>query len=586
MAERRPEGARGDGRPPAGPPRGLAPTWLRDYRRAALPGDLAAGAVVAALLIPQSMAYAQLAGLPPQAGLYASILPVAVYALLGSSPTLAVGPVAMVSLMVAAALGPLAAAGSADYAALALTLALMVGILQAALGLLRLGGLVHLLSHAVIAGFTSGAALLIAVGQLRPLFGLKGTGGDRLTQLLAGLPEAVGRAPAAGAALGLGTLAAILLVERLRLPPRLAAWRKLGPLAAVGLASLAVVLWQLDGAAGVAVVGAVPAGLPQLTWPAWDAGLWRALAAPAAVIGLAGFAESYAMAQALAGRSRGRPRPDRELLALGAANLGAAFSGAFPVTGGFSRTMVNQGAGATSPLASLVSAGLMALSVAWLTPYLARVPQAALAAVILAAVLRLLDVATFRRLWAYDRAEAALMLLTFGGVLLLGVERGLLAGLAATLALQLWRAAQPHVAVLGRVPDTEHYRNVLRHRVLTQPAVLALRVDESLSSLNIGFLRDRVQREVAARPAARHLLLVCSAVNGIEGGALMELEALVADLRAAGVTTHLAEVKGPVQDRLDRAGFPGRLAGGRIFLSTHEAMRHLESAPAGLPLAA
>lgn len=574
--------------PPAGRggPARLLPAWLRDYPRGALAGDLAAGAVVAALLVPQSMAYAQLAGLPPQTGLYASILPVALYALLGSSPTLAVGPVAMVSLMTASALSPLAAQGSAAYAALALQLALLVGLLQAVLGLLRLGGLVHLLSHAVVAGFTSGAALLIALGQLRPLLGLSGAAGDRLLPLLVGLANAAADLSWGDALLGLGSLGLLLALELGPLPARLTRWRRLGPLLVVLVAAFAAQALLRGPGLAVALVGAVPSGLPHLAWPSAGLTAWQPLALPALVIALAGFAESHAMAQAMAGRHRAGPRPNRELLALGAANLGAALSGAFPVTGGFSRSMVNLNAGARTPLASLLSAGLMAVSAVWLAPYLGLLPRAALAAVILAAVYRLVALPTLRRLWAYDRAEAALLLVTLGAVLALGVERGLVAGLVATLALWLRRAGHPHLAVLGRVPGTEHFRNVRRHQVTTWPELLLLRPDASLTSLNIGHLRDRVLSEVAERPALRHLVLVCSAVNALEGGALLELEAMAADLAEAGIQTHLAEVKGPVQDRLDRAGLAAGLGGGRIFLSSQQAVETLAEGDAALSLAA
>ncbi len=575
---------REQGAPRAAHPAPLA--WLRSYPREALAGDLVAGTVVAALLVPQSMAYAQLAGLPPQAGLYASILPVVLYALLGSSPTLAVGPVAMVSLMTASALTPLAAGGSAAYAALALQLALLVGLLQALFGLLRLGGLVHLLSHAVVAGFTSGAALLIALGQLRPLLGLKGAAGDRLLPLLAGLTAAPVALSWGDVLLGPGSLLLLLALDLLPLPTRLARWRKLGPLAVVLLAALAAQLMGRLAGWSVSLVGQVPAGLPRLAWPAPDLAAWQPLLLPALVIALAGFAESHAMAQAMAGRHRAGPRPNRELLALGAANLGAAVSGAFPVTGGFSRSMVNLNAGARTPVASILSAGLMAVSAVWLAPLLGLLPRAALAAVILAAVYRLVAVPTLRRLWAYDRAEAALLLGSLGAVLLLGIERGLVAGLAATLLLWLRRAGHPHLAVLGRVPGTEHFRNVRRHAVTTWPELLLLRPDASLTSLNIGDLRDRILAEVAGRPALRHLVLVCSAVNSLEGGALLELEAMAADLAAAGVRTHLAEVKGPVQDRLDRAGRTEGLGGGRTFLSAQQAVETLLGARAALSLEA
>lgn len=542
------------------------PAWLAGYRREQLPGDLTAGLIVTVMLIPQSLAYALLAGLPPEVGLYASILPLLAYAALGSSMTLAVGPVAVASLMTASALQPLAAAGSPEYAALAVTLALLSGLMLLAFGLLRLGFLAHLLSHPVISGFITGSALLIAIGQARHLLGVSSGGGNAVEQLVS-LVRALPDTRPVTAAIGLGAVAALVLARR-TLGQRLAG--KLAPMAVVVLATAATAFWQLDRSAGVRIVGEVPAGLPALglTLPGWGETL--ALLVPALLISLVGFVESVSVAQSLALRRRERIQPDRELLGLGAANLASALSGGYPVTGGFARSVVNFSAGARTPLAGVVSAALMAVVLAALTGWFHYLPHAVLAATIVVAVWNLIDLQALREAWHYDRADALALLATAAGVLLLGVEAGILAGVALSLGVLVWRASRPHMAVIGRLPGTEHFRNVERHDVETRPGLLALRVDENLFFANMPRVEERIAADLAADPSVQRVLLVCSGVNQIDTTALGVLSDLEARLAEQGIRLQLAEVKGPVMDRLRDTPLGQRLRN-RVFLSTHEA---------------
>ncbi len=556
------------------------------YAREDLAADLVAGTIVAIMLVPQGMAYALLAGLPPQVGLYASILPLAAYALLGSSRTLAVGPVAIVSLLVATGAGALAEPGSGEYLGLALTLALLSGLIQFGMGLARLGHIVDFMSHPVISGFTSAAALTIGISQLKTLLGLQLPRAERSWEQLRLILEHLGATVAPTLGIGIGAIAILLWsreplrrrLERSRLPR---AWRlplaKAGPLAAVVLGILAYRLLPDPLAARVAVVGQIPAGLPSPTMPPLDLELWRSLLPSALVISFVGFLESFAVAKSLATRRREHIDANRELLALGTANLAAAFSGGYPVTGGFSRSVVNFDAGARSRLASLVTAGLVALTVGLLTPLLRDLPRAVLAAIVIVAVAKLVDWATLRWTWRYNRADGLALLVTFLLTLGLGVELGVAIGAGLALALHVWRSSRPHVAVVGRVPGSEHYRNVERHAVETDPEVLAVRIDESLYFPNAQWLESVLQAGIARRPQVRHLLLIFSAVNFVDASALEALERCIEGLAEAGVQTHLAEVKGPVMDRFERVDFPQRLAqqGGRIFLSTHEAMQAL-----------
>lgn len=555
--------------------------WGRRYTRATLAADAMAAVIVTIMLVPQSLAYALLAGLPPEAGLYASILPIVLYALFGTSAALAVGPVAVVSLMTAQAVGQVATAGTAGYATAALTLAFLSGAMLLGMGLLRLGFIANFLSHPVIAGFITASALIIAVGQLGALTGVSAAGHslpEQLVSLAQGLP---GLNPAT-LAIGLATLAFLFwvrrglkpLLRRLGAGPRLAdALVKAGPVVAVAAAT--ALTWALDLAGrGVATVGTIPASLPPLTLPAVDPGLIRDLAAPALMISLIGFVESVSVAQTLAARRRQRIVPDQELIGLGAANLSAALTGGFPVTGGFARSVVNYDAGAATPAAGAFTALGLAGAALFLTPFLFFLPKAVLAATIIVAVLGLIDLSVLRRAWTYSRADFAAVAVTVLVTLGLGVETGVLAGVGLSVALHLWKTSRPHVAEVGCVPGTQHFRNVLRHSVDTDPAVVTLRVDESLYFANARFLEDYILDRVTRDPGVRHVVLLCSAVNAIDLSALESLEAINARLRDMGVLLHLSEVKGPVMDRLERSHFLADLTG-EVFLSQWEAMERL-----------
>lgn len=558
------------------------PDWLRGYNRSIAGHDAIAALIVTLMLIPQSLAYAMLAGLPPVTGLYASILPLLAYALFGSSRTLAVGPVAVVSLMTAAALGPLFPPGSVEYLGAAMLLALLSALLLFGMALLRLGFLANFLSHPVISGFISAAGLLIALGQLKHILGIPAAG-QALPQLLPALLEGVPQTHLPTLAIGASSLLLLWWVRahskaaltRLGVAPALAGnLAKAGPVLAIVLAVLVVGALQLEQA-GVQVVGAVPRGLPTLVLPTLDLALMRQLLPAAALISLIGFVESVSVAQTLAAKRRQRIAPDRELLGLGAANLAAAFSASMPVTGSFSRSMVNFEAGAQTPMAGALSAFGVAISALLLTPCLHDLPQAVLAAAIIVAVLGLVDLSALRHTWHFSRADGAAQLATLGGVLLLGVEAGILLGVGLSLLLFLWRTSRPHMAVVGQLPGSEHFRNILRFAVVESPSVLSLRVDESLYFPNARYLEERIGELIATRPLVRHLVLMCPGVNLIDASALDSLEAIVERLHSAGVQLHLSEVKGPVMDQLKRSNFLERF-GGRVFVSQYEALRALD----------
>lgn len=553
----------------------LAP-WLSRYDRRDFPRDLLAGLTVAVMLVPQGMAYAMLAGMPPVTGLYASTLPLVAYAVMGSSRALAVGPVAIVSLLTFAGISALAEPGGADFLALAGILALMVGGLQLGLGLLRGGVLVAFLSHAVVSGFTSAAALVIALSQLHHLLGFPLVAKDPVPILLE-VFRRLGEVHPWTLLLGMASL--LLLLTGRRWLPRLPM-----PLVVVVLGTLSVALLGLEQA-GVRIVGAVPAGLPRPALPHAPAEAVWALFPTALTIAFIGFLESIAVARSLAARDGERVDADRELLGLGLSNLVAGVLSAFPVTGGFSRSAVNHQAGARSGLASVVTALLVMLTLLALTPLFYHLPQAILAALVVAAVIGLVDLREPFRLWRVRRADGLSLGITFLATFFLGVEPGILVGIGFSLAIFLWRSAFPHVAIMGRLADSEAsgacgvWRNVLRHpQARVHPRLVVLRPDASLYFANATWLRDVVERALAAREGVRGLVIDLSAVNDVDAVALESLEELMHELGLQGLEVHLAGMKGPVGDVAARAGWRERYAERAFHLTLDRAVAAAEAA--------
>lgn len=555
--------------------------WGRHYNRGALQNDLIAALIVTIMLIPQSLAYAMLAGLPPEAGIYASIVPIMLYAMFGSSRALAVGPVAVVSLMTAAAVGQVAQQGTAGYAVAALTLAAMSGTILLLMGVFRLGFIANFLSHPVIAGFISASGILIAVSQLKHVLGVP-AGGDTLPHMIAQLVQHLGQTNLITLAIGVGATGFLFWVRKGLKPALRRAGlsdgaatiaTRAGPVAAVVVTTTLVWGLGLEGQ-GVSVVGPVPQSLPPFTLPSLSLDLIRALLVPAILISVIGFVESISVAQTLAAKRRQRIDPDQELIGLGAANLGAAFTGGYPVTGGFARSVVNYDAGAETPAAGAFTAVGLAIAAVALTPLVYYLPTATLAATIIVAVLSLVDLTILRHAWSYNRADFAAVAVTMALTLTLGVETGVSAGVILSILLHLWNTSRPHIAEVGLVPGTQHFRNILRHEVTTHPDLLAIRVDESLYFANARMLEDRVLDRVTGDPAIRHVVLMFSAVNSVDLSALESIEALNARLIDMDVRLHLSEVKGPVMDRLARSHLLDHLSG-RVFLSHWDAVAAL-----------
>ena len=557
--------------------------WLRSYSRGSLINDGLAAIIVTIMLIPQSLAYALLAGLPAEMGLYASILPLIAYALFGSSRTLSVGPVAVASLMTASAVGAVAAQGVVDYASAATLLALLGGLMLIAMGLLKFGFVSHFLSQPVVSGFITASAIIIALGQLGPLLGLA-LKGATLPSLGHDLSMQLREAHSLTIAVGSGSMAFLLLARY-----RLSSW-----LGALGLRErpaevivrsapvlVMAVLIPLSAAmnfesAGVPLVGQIPSGLPAFSAPNISWLLIQELALPAFLIALIGFIESVSVGKTLGAKRRQRIDPDQELIGLGAANTAAAISGGFPVTGGFSRSVVNFDAGAETQMASVLAALGIALAAVLLTPMLYFLPKAVLAATIVVAVISLIDFTTITLARRYRAADFWAVVITITVTLLAGVEMGVLAGVGASVGLHLYHTGRPHFGVVGQVPESEHYRNVERHDVMTDPHILSMRIDESLYFANAAYLEDMVFAQAALREDLLHVILMCPAVNAIDLSALEALEEINTRLKESNVSLHLSEVKGPVMDALQRSDFLTHLSG-KIFLSHHSAVMALRA---------
>ncbi|MBO6548660.1 MAG: sulfate permease [Rhizobiales bacterium] len=552
--------------------------WGKTYNKDQFTNDGVAAIIVTIMLIPQSLAYALLAGLPAEMGIYASIIPIILYAIFGTSKALAVGPVAVVSLMTAAAIGNIAEQGSENYIIAALTLAFLSGAFLVILGIFRLGFIANFLSHPVIAGFITASGIIIATSQIKHILGINASG-HNLYELLSSIFSHINETNTFTCLIGISSIAFLFWVRsglkpvllNLGFKPRLAEiLAKAGPVVAVAGTTLIVWLFNLT-TQNVAVVGDVPQGLPPLTTPSFSLELWSSLIGSAILISIIGFVESISVAQTLAAKKRQRIDPNQELIGLGTANLGSAFSGGYPVTGGFARSVVNFDAGADTPAAGAYTAIGLAIASLLLTPLIFFLPKATLAATIIVAVLSLVDFSILKRTWDYSKADFIAVTATILITLLFGVEIGVSAGVVISIFIHLYKTSRPHIAIVGQVPGTEHFRNIERHKVITQNNILTIRIDESLYFANARFLEDQLYNMVAKHPKLEHVILMCPGVNAIDMSALESLEAINERLKDLEVKFHFSEIKGPVMDKLHQTEFLKHQTG-RIYLSQHQAI--------------
>jgi SulP family sulfate permease len=556
--------------------------WGKTYTSKIAVNDLVVALIVTIMLIPQSLAYAQLAGLPPEVGLYASMAPLILYAIFGTSRSLSVGPVAMTSLMTLAAVAPLATAGTPEYMGAAVALAMITGLILLVFGFLKFGFITNFISFPVMAGLGTAVGLQIATSQMAPVLGVPLEGGSFLAQIIS-LFKNFSQVSTLTAAIGVSSVIFLLLVKKYlaslltktgmskRLAGTLA---KMGPVIAIIITILIVSGLGLEKQ-GVKIVGEVPKGLPSLVFPPLDLKLWSQLVTPALLIAILAYVGSMSVAQTLASKKRQHINPNQELFAMGAANIGAAISGGLPVAGGFSRSIVNFEAGAETPAAGVFTAVGIALVALFLTPLLFFLPNAVLGATIFVAVLSMVNFKAVIKTFGYSKPDGIAMALTILLTLTLGVVVGLIAGIGGSLMMYLYRTSKPHVAIVGQVPGTQSFRNIERHEVITSTRIVSMRLDESLYFPNAKFLESKINEIVASYPGIQHFILNCSSVNSIDASGLESLKAVNSRLKDAGIAFHLAEIKGPIMDGLKKTQFLQDMKG-RIHLTQYDAVHSID----------
>ena len=555
---------------------------FRHYNREKCMSDIIAAVVVTVMLIPQSLAYAILAGLPPHFGLYASVTPIVVYSLLGTSTSLAVGPVAIASIMTASALSSVVEAGLVSYPQGAVTLAILSGAILFGLGLLRFGFVANFLSHSVISGFVTASGLIIALGQFRHLLGIQASG-DTFFELCLSLFDTLDEIHWLTAGIGAASLlflivarkyaAGVLCVLGLN-AEQATSLARISPIIAVIATTAAVAGFSLN-LQGVAIVGEIPLGIAQASLPSVNLATIEALILPAFFIAIIGYVESISVGQTLGAKKDERVDANQELIALGGANIASGFAGAFPVTGGFSRSVVNFDAGAKTQFAGIYTAIGIAIASMLLTPYLFYLPITMLAATIIVAVLALVDLSIFKHAWHFSRSDFTAVTLTLVITLMTGVEAGVAAGIVVSILLHLYHTSKPHIAEIGLVPGTGHFRNIRHYQVELIPHSVSLRIDESLIFSNAAYLESYINDILRKRPDTENIILHCGAINTIDLSGLEMLEALNKQLLTHHVKLHLSELKTPVKNLLEKVDFIAKL-GGNLYMShlqAHESLR-------------
>ncbi len=542
--------------------------WLPNYRKQWLGGDLSAGITVGVMLIPQGMAYAMIAGVPPIYGLYAATFPLIIYALFGTSRQLAVGPVAIDSLLVFAGVSAFAQVGSDHFVELAILLALMEGVILLLFGIFRLGFLVNFLSKPVIGGFTAAAAIIIGVSQLKHLLGVEiGNTGSVFEKLYDAIQQGSNWSMVS-MSIGLLGIALIIGLKKVN--------RKIpGALAAVIISTTCVYFFGLDRY-GIKIIQDIPAGLPNFKIPAFDLRTVQDLLPVAFTIALIAFTEAISIAKAIQAKHRNyKLLPNQELFAIGFANIFGAMFQSFSVTGGLGRTAVNDQSGANTGLASIISATVVLLTLLFLTPLFYYLPHAILASIIMVAVTGLIDTKYATHLWNTDKKEFFMLIATFLSTLVFGIVNGVLIGVVLNIVMVVFRVSKPHIAQLGRIAGTNYYRNTLRFDAAeTYVDVLIVRFDAQLFFANCEYFRDKVLAWAAQKPGLKKVLIDAQPLNQVDSTSLYMLLDLIEHFNSHGVEVVFAGVKGPVRDKFRQAGIAKVLSRNHFYMNVHEAIEH------------
>ncbi len=548
--------------------------------------DAIAGLVVLFITVPQVIAYAFLAGMPPEAGLYAAILALVCYGAFGSSRTLAVGPTAIIAMMTLEATSRYATPGSEDYVEIAMQLGLVTGFTLLLLRVINFGAVISFLSHAVVSGFITAAAILIMTNQLPAILGLGPPPDTSVISVLQHLMNGIDAINIFSLVIGISAMG-LLFICRAYLSTLLAgiglsevwinALTRSAPMYAVIFSVIVVYFGAMSDDHGVSIVGSIPTSLPGIQLFDMSVDRLQLLGPSALLIAMVVFMESTSIGAAVASKRREKIDPNQELVGLGIANVGASIVGGFPVAGSFARTVVAYSSGAISQVASLITAALVVVTLVWFAGFFYYLPKSVLSAIIVMSAVQLIDWTAIKRTFSFNQTDAVTFFFTFIAVLGLGVESGILIGIAISFVLLIRNSSKPHIAVVGRWQGTEHFRNILRHEVETFPHVLAVRIDESLYFVNTRYIETFLLNKVAESDDIEHILLICTATNFIDSSGLEMLELLSENLEEVGVTLHLAEVKGPVMDKLKETAFFKTMKG-EIFFTTDIAMKSLASA--------
>ncbi len=548
--------------------------WLPAYKKEYINGDLFAGLTVGVMLIPQGMAYAMIAGLPPVYGLYASIVPQIIYAMFGTSRQLSVAPVAMDSLLVAAGVSVMATEGTEAYITLAILVAFFMGAFQLLLGIFRLGFITSLLSKPVISGFTSAAALIIGLNQLKYLMGIEIVKSNRVIDIIIDAAGKLQFTHLITLAIGIAGIVIIKGAKKIHkaIP---------GALLAVALGTLVVYTFQLNED-GVSIVQTIPEGLPALQLPDFSAGKIADLIPLALTISVVAFMEAYSVAKAIEAKKRNyKVKPNQELIALGASNLVGALFQSYPVTGGFSRSAVNYQSGAHTPLASIISAVLVGLTLIFLTPLFYFLPTAILASVIMVAVSGLIDFGYARQLWHDSKVEFVLLLVTFLVTLHFSMVPGIVTGIVLSILVLLYRAAYPHIARLGRIRGHHEFRNVSRFRDLEEwENMLIIRVDAPLTFVNVQNFKDYIENSIdKSKAPINYVVLDAAPISYLDATATQGLKDLLEFLSGKDIQFIICDVIGPVRDTMRTTGLIDIFGEENIYFNLEEAVASITGQP-------
>tara|TARA_B110000037_G_scaffold58902_1_gene72019 strand:+ start:161873 stop:163588 length:1716 start_codon:yes stop_codon:yes gene_type:complete len=546
--------------------------WLPNYKKKNLSGDLSAGITVGVMLIPQGMAYAMLAGLKPIYGLYAATVPLILYAIFGTSRQLAVGPVAVVSLLIASGVGALAEIGSDSFLGMAILLSLMIGVFQLIMGIFKVGFIVNFLSHPVLSGFISAAAVYIAFSQMKHVLGISIPRG-KVHETAYNIYLKFSEINKYTLAVGLGGIITIIVLKKINK-------RILFPLVVVLLGMGVGYALGLDAMPyNVSIVGDVPDGLPSFTVPTVTYEAVTSLLPIALTIALIGFTESIAVAKSIQKKHKNYEiDASQELLALGIANIGASFFQAFPTMGGFARSAVNDQSGAKTNLAGIISATVVILTLLFLTPYFYYLPNAILASIIIVAVFGLIDFKEAKHLWKTDRRDFAMFIITAIATLTLGVEQGIMVGVGVSIVGLLLRVSYPHMAELGLDEQSRKYLNVERFEHIN-PAdeILIVRLDAQLFFANTRYFLDKLKSLEEKRGDIKAVIIDASGVNGMDSSAVHAISDLVEDYQKRNIRFLMTSVKGPVRDILRRTVLRNKIGEDNFFLSIDDALTYLET---------